>query len=448
MATPTQPAGVGGAGRKGIPGPNARRILDLDRRYVSPSYTRPYPLVVRRAYGLTIEDVDGNEFLDFTAGLAVAATGHCHPQVVEAIRQQAGGLLHMSASDFYYESLAALAEKLARLFPGGGDNKVFFCNSGAEAVEAAIKLARHTTRRDKIIAFTGSFHGRTLGALSLTASKPVHRSGFGPLLPGVTHLPYANPYRRPAEYSEDQWGLRCARAVNGYFASGVSPAAETAAIFVEPVQGEGGYIVPPASFLRELRHIADERGILLAFDEVQSGMGRTGRMWACEHFGVRPDILITAKGIASGMPLGAIITPAALMDWPPGAHASTFGGNPVSVAAALATIEILESGLIENAATVGAHILQRLATWPAKYTRVGHVRGLGLMIGIEFIEDRATLAPDAAFRDRLVQAGFRKGLLVLGCGASSLRLSPPLIVTKEQADWALDTLEACLDSMR
>jgi 4-aminobutyrate aminotransferase len=431
-------------GADGRVGPQSQRIIDLDRQFISPSYTRPYPLAVRRARGLIVEDADGIRYLDFTAGIAVAATGHCHPAVVEAVRRQAGELLHMSASDFYQEGLAKLARKLADSAPGPKEKRVFFCNSGAEAVEAAIKLARWRTGRGRLIAFQGAFHGRTLGALSLTASKPVQREGFGPLIPGVTHAPYPRPYRRPAAVSAEEYGATCARTIEDLFASGVAIAKETAAIVVEPVLGEGGYVVPPASFLRELRRITDEHGILLVFDEVQSGMGRTGRLWACEHFGVTPDILISAKGLASGMPLGAIIAPSEIMQWPPGSHASTFGGNPVCVAAATATIELLENGLMENAARVGAHILKRAGEWPQKYPRVGDVRGIGLMIGIELVADPVTKKPDAEFRDTIVQQAFRRGLLMLGCGESTLRLSPPLIVTEQQAGRALDILEQCL----
>lgn len=431
-------------GADGRVGPQSQRIIDLDHQFISPSYTRPYPLAVRRARGVIVEDADGNRYLDFAAGLAVAATGHCHSKVVEAVRRQAGELLHMSASDFYQDGLAKLARKLAQSAPGSKEKRVFFCNSGAEAVEAAIKLARWRTGRGGLIAFQGAFHGRTLGALSLTASKPVQRQGFGPLIPGVTHAPYPRPYRRPPAVSAEEYGVACARTLEDFFSSGVAIAKETAAIVVEPVLGEGGYVVPPSSFLKELRRIADEHGILLVFDEVQSGMGRTGRLWACEHFGVTPDILVSAKGLASGMPLGAMIAPSEIMQWPPGSHASTFGGNPVCVAAAMATIELLENGLMENAARVGAHILRRAGEWPKKYPRVGDVRGLGLMIGIELVADPVTKKPDAEFRDSLVQDAFRRGLLILGCGESTLRLSPPLIVTGQQADRALDILEQCL----
>jgi 4-aminobutyrate aminotransferase len=366
---------------------------------------------------------------------------------VAAVQEQAARLIHMSGSDFYYENQALLAKKLSEIAPGGGDHKVFFSNSGAEAVEAAIKLARFHTRRDKLIAFTGSFHGRTLGALSLTASKAVQRRGFGPLLPGVVHTAYPNPYRCPENLTPEQHAIDCARAIESHLFKTVAPRDEVAAIVVEAVQGEGGYIVPRPEFLRELRRIADESGALVILDEVQTGMGRTGKMWACEHAGVVPDIIASAKGIASGMPLGATIARADLMDWPPGAHGSTFGGNPVSIAAALTTIALLEESLIENAAAVGRHILKRMQPWPARYQAVGDVRGLGLMIGVEIVADPARKTPAAPLRDRIVEACFRKGLLLLGCGESTVRFSPPLIVSREQADFALDVVEGVLDDL-
>jgi len=423
------------------PGPNARRVLALDHEYVSPSYTRPYPLVVKRGEGAIVEDVDGNRFLDFSAGIAVVATGHCHPRVVEAIRKQAGELIHMSGTDFYYEGLAKLAAKLAQIAPGDSDKKVHFGNSGTEAIEAAMKLARYRTGRDKFIAFLGAFHGRTMGSLSLTASKPVQRKGFGPLVPGVYHVPYAYCYRCAYGQEPETCAVECATVIERELFRTIVPAREVAAIVVEPVQGEGGYVVPPPKFLRELRRIADQNGIALVFDEVQSGMGRTGKMWACQHAGVEPDILATAKGIASGMPLGATIASTQFMSWGPGAHASTFGGNPVSVAAALVTIELLEEGLVENAARVGERLMTRLEGWPRRFSTVGDVRGLGLMIGVELVTDPQTKQKNGALRDRVVQAAFERGLLVLGCGENVLRLMPPLTIDADQADWAAATLE-------
>ena len=424
-----------------LPGPKARAIIERDGKAVSPSYTRSYPLVAKRGEGAIVEDVDGNRFLDFNAGIAVVSTGHCHPRVVEAIRRQAAELIHMSGTDFFYENMVTLAEKLAALAPGGGERRVFFGNSGAEAVEAAIKLARYHTGRNQFIAFTGAFHGRTMGALSFTGSKAVQRRGFGPLVPGVHHIPYAYCYRCVYGKEPETCAVECAKVIEEQLLKTILPAEETAAIVLEPVQGEGGYIVPPRKFFDELRRIADRYGMLLVFDEVQSGMGRTGKMWAAEHFDVVPDILAVAKGIASGMPLGATVASAEIMRWPPGAHASTFGGNPVSVAAALATIELLEEELIANAARVGEHMMNRLRGWPEKYGIVGDVRGLGLMIGIEFVTDQETRERNPEARDRVVQRCFERGLLTLGAGPNSIRLSPPLTLTRDQADFAMDTIE-------
>ena len=409
-----------------LPGPRARAIIERDSRVISPSYTRSYPLVARRGQGAMVEDVDGNRFLDFNAGIAVASTGHCHPRVVEAIQQQSARLIHMSGTDFYYENMVELAERLAASAPGNVARRVYFGNSGTEAIEAALKLARYHTRRDKFIAFLGGFHGRTMGALSLTASKAVHRRGFGPLVPGVFHVPYPRT---------DLDAVTSLEAIERLFRT-VAPPEEVAGIVFEPVQGEGGYIVPPKRFFAGLQRLAKAHGILLIADEVQSGMGRTGKLWASEHFGLVPDILATAKGIASGLPLGAIIARAELMDWPAGAHASTFGGNPVAVAAALATLELLQGGLIANAARVGAHLMARMRDWPQRFPYVREVRGLGLMIGIEIATHDQ--------RDQLVEMAFERGLLVLGAGTSTLRLSPPLVITTEQADFACGVLEECL----
>jgi 4-aminobutyrate aminotransferase len=427
-----------------LPGPRALEILERDARVISPSYTRCYPLVAESGRGATVIDVDGNRFLDFSAGIAVVATGHCHPEVVEAIQAQAARLIHMSGTDFYYENMVELAERLAALAPGGGARRVYFGNSGTEAVEAAIKLARYHTGRDKLIAFSGAFHGRTMGALSLTASKPVQRRGFGPLIPGVFHTPYAYCYRCPYGKTVDTCAVECATAIEDRLFKTIAPAEEVAAIVVEPVQGEGGYVVPPAMFFDELASIAEKHGVLLIFDEVQSGMGRTGKMWAAEHFGAAPDILAVAKGIASGLPLGATVARAEVMSWGPGAHASTFGGNPVSVAASLVTLDLLERGLVDNAARIGAYMLDRLREWPRRFPQVGDVRGLGLMLGIELVEDRETRVRAHDLRDRVVQMAFERGLLVLGAGENTLRLSPPLVISRDQAAFALDILEECL----
>jgi 4-aminobutyrate aminotransferase len=427
-----------------LPGPRARAIIERDAKVVSPSYTRCYPLVAHKGEGAIVEDVDGNRFLDFTAGIAVVATGHCHPRVVEAIQQQAARLIHMSGTDFYYEELAALAEKLNEIAPGDVPRRVSFGNSGAEAVEGAIKLARYATGRDKIIAFFGSFHGRTMGALSLTSRRAVQRARFGPLIPGVIHAPYPYCYRCAYGQTPDRCAVECVKHIEDTLLKTIAPAEETAAIVVEPVQGEGGYVVPPQKFFDELTRVAHANGILLIFDEVQSGMGRTGKMWAADHFGVAPDILTVAKGIASGMPLGATVARADLMTWPPGAHASTFGGNPVSCAAALVTIELLQKELVDNAAAMGNYLMARMRPWPARFPIVGDVRGLGLMLGIEIVRDQATLEKAPGWRDRIVSLAFERGLLMLGAGDNSLRLCPPLVITRDQCDFALDTLEACL----
>ena len=427
-----------------LPGPRAKAIIERDEKVISPSYTRSYPLVASRGEGALVEDVDGNRFLDFSAGIAVASTGHCHPEVVAAIEQQAARLIHMSGTDFYYENMVQLAEKLAAIAPGAGPRRVYFGNSGAEANEAAMKVARYHTGRDKFIAFRGAFHGRTLGALSLTGSKVVQRKGFGPLIPGVFHAEYPDPYRRPQGMTPEDHAAACVRAIEEDLFRTILPAEEVAGIVVEPIQGEGGYIVPPRNFFQELASLARRHGILLIFDEVQSGMGRTGKMWASEHFGVAPDVFTTAKGIASGMPLSAAVARADVMNWPPGAHASTFGGNPVAIAAALKTIELLERELIANAARVGGHILDRLRDWPRRFRQVGNVRGLGLMLGIEIVRDQNTKERAPDLRDRLVNLAFERGLLVLGAGRNAIRLCPPLVISRDQADFAVDTLEECL----
>ena len=430
-----------------LPGPRAQALIERDRQVVSPSYTRTYPLAVARGDGAMVEDLDGNRFLDFNAGIAVVASGHCHPRVVEAIQRQATRLIHMSGTDFYYEEMVALAEALARIAPGDAPRRVSFGNSGAEAIEGSIKLARYATGREKIIAFYGSFHGRTMGALSLTARKAVQRGGFGPLVPGVLHAPYPYCYRCPFGREPGNCAVECVKFIEETLLKTVAPANEVAAIVVEPVQGEGGYVVPPRKFFDELARVAKQNGILLIFDEVQSGMGRTGRMWAAEHFEAVPDILAVAKGIASGMPLGATIARSELMNWPPGAHASTFGGNPVACAAALVTIALLEEELVANAARMGAYLMDRLRDWPRRFPNVGEVRGLGLMIGIELVEDQGTREKAPGLRDKLVEMAFRRGLLVLGAGDCTIRLCPPLVISRDQCDFAVETLEECLRTL-
>jgi 4-aminobutyrate aminotransferase len=424
-----------------LPGPNAKRVLEGDERYISPSYTRSYPLVAREGRGVVVTDVDGNEFFDFSSGIAVTSTGHCHPDVVAAIQRQAGELIHMSGTDFYYESLVTLAERLSKIAPMPGPHRVYYGNSGAEAVECALKLARYHTGRQQIIAFFGAFHGRTMGALSLTASKPQQKRRFAPLVPGVTHIQYPDVYRRG-----EQDALACACFIEErLFKTTVAPE-EVAAIFVEPVQGEGGYVPAPPVFMRELRRICDQHGILLVADEVQSGMGRTGKWWAIEHTGVQPDIICIAKGIASGMPLSVALTKADIMNWVPGSHASTFGGNPVCIAAALATLDVIErEGLLRNTQEVGNHMLRRMADWPKKHKLVGDVRGLGLMIGVELVTDKNTKERASEQRERVVELAFERGVLFLGCGPNTIRIAPPLITSKEQADVAVDVLEECLE---
>src|ERR1700754_1466217 len=375
-----------------LPGPKARAIVEADDRLISPSYTRSYPLVAKRGRGVRIEDADGNEFLDFAAGIAVTSTGHCHPEVVKAIQQQAGELIHMSGTDFYYEGMVALAERLSAIAPMPGPHRFYYGNSGAEAVECALKLARYHTGRQNVIAFLGAFHGRTMGALSLTASKPQQKRRFAPFVPGVHHVPYPYVYRgcRGDAGEQEAYALNCARYIEERLFRTILPPEEVAAIILEPIQGEGGYVVAPNNFLREIRSICDRHGILLIADEVQSGAGRTGKWWAIEHTGVEPDIVCSAKGIASGMPLGICMARAEIMDWVPGSHASTFGGNPVAIAAALATINVLEREAIANAASVGFRMMERLQTWTEKYLCVGDVRGRGLMIGVELVKDQRT----------------------------------------------------------
>jgi 4-aminobutyrate aminotransferase len=402
-----------------LPGPKARAVIESDRQYISPSYTRSYPLVAKSGSGTIVEDVDGNRFLDFNAGIAVCSTGHCHPDVVRAIQKQAERLIHMSGTDFYYEQMPQLARKLESLMPGGKSWRCFYGNSGTEAIEASLKLARYATGRWQFIAFQSSFHGRTMGSLSLTSSKPVQRKGFGPLIPGVTHAPYGN-----AAYIEDV-----------LFKTTVNPG-EVAAIIVEPIQGEGGYIVPPPDFLPRLEQIAHNHGILLICDEVQSGMGRSGKMFAFEHFDFHPDIVAIAKGIASGMPLGVTMARTEIMTWEPGAHASTFGGNPVCLAAALETVRLLEEKYVANSAKVGQFLRAKLEKLQERYPVILNVRGRGLMIGVQMATPQ--------IRDTVIEECFRRGLLILGAGPSTIRISPPLIIDEEQAGIAAEIFQSAL----
>jgi len=427
-----------------LPGPEARKVLEKDQRYVSQSYTRVYPFVIKRGRGVWVEDVDSNRFLDFTSGIAVLNTGHCHPEIVKVIQQQAEEFIHMSGTDFYYDVQSTLAQRLSEITPGPKEKRVFFGNSGAEAIEAALKLARYHTRRPRILAFLGAFHGRTMGALSLTASKVIHEKGFSPLVPGITHIPYAYCYRCPYHLEYPECEIACVDWIREDLFKRSIPPEEVAAIFVEPIQGEGGYIVPPLEFHHKLYSLAKEFGILFVVDEVQTGMGRTGKMMAIEHWGVVPDIIALAKGIASGMPLGATVSQAEVMDWVPGSHASTFGGNPISCRAALKTIELLENGLIENAATIGDYLLRKLKGLQNESELIGEVRGKGLMIGVELVRDRERKTKAIEERNRVIQACFEKGLLILGCGENSIRLIPPLIITRREADLALSILEEVL----
>lgn len=430
-----------------LPGPRAAAIVARDHAVMSPSYTRDYPLVIARGEGAVVEDVDGNRFLDMNAGIAVVATGHSHPRVVAAIRAQAEKFLHMSGTDFYYENMVELAEKLVARCSTPEPRRVFFSNSGAEAIEAALKMARYSTGRDKFISFLGGFHGRTMGALSLTGSKAVQKQGFAPLPGGVTHIPYAYCYRCAYGKQPDTCHVECVKVLEDTLFKTILPAEEVAAIFVEPVQGEGGYVVPPRKFFDELQAVARRHGILLVMDEVQSGMGRTGKLFAHEHFGADPDIIALAKGIASGLPLGATLAKAQFMQWKPGAHASTFGGNPVAVAASLTTLELLEEELVENAAQVGGAMKERMLTWPERFPIVGDVRGLGLMLGFEIVKDRESRERAPELRNEVVQRAFHRGILILGAGQNSVRLAPPLVLTHEQASFALDTIEDILGSL-
>lgn len=414
--------------RTPLPGPKARLLIEKDKTYLSPSTTRYYPLVAETGRGCWLRDPDGNIFLDFTAGIAVNATGHCHPRITRAVRHQVRKLMHMSGTDFYYEPQVALAERLAKRAPGKTPKKVFFTNSGTESVEAAFKLARYRTGRERMISFFGSFHGRTFGSLSLTASKTIQREKFGTLVPGVVHVDYGSS----VDYIEETLFRRTV------------PPEEVAAVIAEPIQGEGGIVEPPADFFEKLRRLTEEHGILLIIDEVQAGMGRTGKLFAIEHWGIEPDIICLAKGIASGMPLGAMIAREDVMIWRPGSHASTFGGNPVSCAAALATLDLLEGGLIENAGRQGEYLKNELLKLQRRYEFIGEVRGRGLLLGIEFVKDSVSKEGAPDLRDQLVEKAFLKGLLVLGCGDSAIRFTPPLVVTRSEIDTAIEILALCL----
>ncbi len=429
------------------PGPKAQAVVRQDAQWTSTCYTKEYPLVVSRGSGVMVEDVDGNRYLDFMAGIAVSSTGYGHPKVVAAVKKAAERFLHICGSDFYYEGMAALCERLARLAPGSSKKRVFLTNSGTEATEAAIKLVRHATGRTAIIAFRGAFHGRTTGAVSLTSSKSRQHAGFGPLLPDVHHVPFAYRYRCAFCAREPACNRGCIDVIErDLFARHLDPH-DVAAVFVEPIQGEGGYIIPPPGYLADLRALCDRYGILLVADEVQSGIGRTGRMFACEHEGLEPDILLTAKGLGSGMPIGAMVAKESITSWEAGSHGSTFGGNPVCCAAALATLDLVENGLMANAAQMGERLLAGACRLMTEHPLIGDVRGRGLMVGLEFVKNRDTREPAPEIVRSLIQQAFRRGLLLLGAGQSTLRLAPPLVIDEQDLDTALELIDSCLDEL-
>ncbi len=427
-----------------LPGPKAMEIIRRDQAVISPSYPRGYPFVMDHGRGTEVWDVDGNRFLDFAAGIAVVSTGHSHPKVVKAIQDQAEKFIHIS-SDYYHPLWVELGEKLDQIAPFKESAQSFMTNSGTESVEAAIKLARYHTGRTQFIGFLGSFHGRSMGAVSFTASKSMYHKGFFPLMSGVIHAPFPDPYRPILQsLPGEDYGETVIRYIEEEILGRVIPADEVAGVLVEPIQGEGGYVIPSPSFFKALRNLCDKHGILLIADEVQSGMGRTGKWWGIEHFGVEPDIVCAAKGIASGMPLGAMIARKSVMTWPKGAHGNTYGGNPLACAASLATMDLIESEYMQNAAAVGEYTLDALCEIAARHTGIGQVRGMGLMIGVEFVKDERTREPDSKFRDRIVDCAYERGLLTLGCGKSTIRFSPPLSVSRGEIDEGLEIFEQAL----
>ncbi len=427
-----------------LPGPKAQALIQRDRAVISPSYPRGYPFVMDHGRGTEVWDVDGNRFLDFAAGIAVVSTGHSHPSVVKAIQEQAEQFIHIS-SDFYHPKWVELGEKMNQIAPISGDVLSFMTNSGTESVEAAIKLARHYTGRSQFIGFLGGFHGRTMGSVTFTASKPIYHRGFYPLMNGVTHIPFPDPYRPILQIQNgEDYGETVVRYLEEQILGHLVPAEEIAGILVEPIQGEGGYVVPAAGFFPALRKLCDRYGILLIADEVQSGMGRTGKWWAIEHFGVEPDILCIAKGVASGMPMGLMVARQEVMDWPKSAHGNTFGGNPLACAAALVTIDLIENGFMQNAAEVGEYAKQILREMMSHHQTIGEVRGIGLMIGVEFVKDTYSCEPHEKLRDQIVEEAFQRGLLLLGCGKNTIRFTPPLNVTRNEIDEALDIFEEAL----
>jgi 4-aminobutyrate aminotransferase len=433
-----------------LPGPKGKEVIEADAQFVNPSYPRPsFKLVAERAQGVWVEDVDGNVFLDCNAGVAVCSTGHCHPEVVNAIQRQAEQLIHMCGTDYYYRHMPALAKKLDEIVPVPSPTRTHFANSGTEAVETALKLAMHATGREKFIAFFNSFHGRTLGSLSLTSSKTAQRLGFKRQALDVVHVPYPNEFRNPFRAEDCGDGGAGQGALNWIeerLFKTTTPPEEVAAIVVEAVQGEGGYVPAPTNFLQGLRRICDQHGILLVVDEVQSGMGRTGKMFASDHHDLKPDIVCIAKGIGSGLPIGATVARASLMDWKPGAHASTFGGNPVCIAAALKTIELLEGGLVKNSADVGGYLKSELEKLMKKHDCIGDVRGMGMMLGVEFVTDKTSNTPAPEIRDRVEVACFERGLIILGAGSNAIRWSPPLILTRENVDVAIEIFDQAISA--
>jgi len=420
-----------------LPGPKARALVKRDQAVISPSYPRGYPFVMDHGRGTEAWDVDGNRFLDFAAGIAVVATGHSHPKVVKAIQEQAEKFIHIS-SDFYHPKWIELGEKLNDIAPFLDNAVSFMTNSGTESVEAAIKLARNYTRRSQFIGFLGAFHGRTMGSVTFTASKPGYHRGFYPLLNGVVHVPFPDPYRPVLDIKlGEDYGNTVVRYIEEQILGHLLPPDDVAGVLVEPIQGEGGYIVPPPGFFPALRELCDRNKLLLIVDEVQSGVGRTGKWWAIEHFNVEPDIVCIAKGIASGMPMGVMLARENLMTWAKGAHGNTFGGNPVSCAAALATLDLIETEYLQNAVEVGDYTVDILEELMSRHPTIGEVRGKGLMIGVEFVKDRQTKEYAEHLRDQIVEAAFQRGLLLLGCGKSAIRIAPPLSVSRAEVDEAM-----------
>jgi 4-aminobutyrate aminotransferase len=424
-----------------LPGPKSKKLIDRDERFVSQSYTRAYPVVLSHAQGAYLWDVDGNCFIDFHTGIGVCSTGNCHPLIVEAIKRQAEKAIHIPSADFYHEPVGKLAERLSQIVPGKYPKRTFFSNSGAEAVETGFKLARYNRKRPRMIAFINGFHGRTMGALSLTCSKVTQRKYFAPLVPEVTHVPYAYCYRCPFNLTYPKCDFACVSFIEEEILNKVAPAEEVAAIVVEPIQGEGGYIVPPNGYLQRLKALAEKYEILTIMDEIQSGMGKTGKMFAMEHWNVTADIVVVAKALASGVPLGACVASRKLMSWEPGSHSTTFGGNPIACAAGLVTIELLENGLMRNATRMGNYMMKHLKRMMKRYSIMGDVRGKGLMIGIEFVKNRRTREPAPEMTDQIARECFRNGLMLLTCGKNTIRFIPPLIVSQETADQALEIFE-------